>query len=198
MGQEVASTFSQTEGTPMGLRSASTAEREEAWRALYAHEFDRVYRLVSRFGVSGSEIEDVTQQVFLVAYRRIVEIDELRSVRAWLRGIAVRVVADHHRWRRVRRLKQWLVETTFGEAAVEQRSPERRAEASQTQQQIGAVLCLMSPKLRAVLVLCDIEECSVTEAAAALDVPVNTVRSRRRLARESFQRLWSEARGGDR
>jgi DNA-directed RNA polymerase specialized sigma24 family protein len=91
------------------LRSTSVDERDAAWRALYDEHFAPVYRLVCRFGVPFADVEDVTQRVFVVAYRRVQEIDDVRNVGAWLRAIVVRVIAEHRRWLRVRRVKQWLL-----------------------------------------------------------------------------------------
>jgi RNA polymerase sigma-70 factor (ECF subfamily) len=177
------------------LLSDSSDLRDHAWRALYDDQFDRVYRLACRFGVPASEIEDVAQQVFLVAYRRIGEVKEIANLAAWLRGIAVKVIADHHRWQRVRRMKQWMVNGIYARSPAEQVTPARGAEDAQLHEQIGAVLRRMSPKLRAVLVLCDIEECSLGEVSEALRIPINTVRSRRRLARDSFRRMWADGAG---
>jgi len=154
-----------------------------------------VYRLVARFGVASADVEDVTQQVFLVAYRRIREVGEVHSVPGWLRGIAARVTSDYHRWWRVRRVKQWLVERTEDERPAAP-TPAHATETAQLQQRVGEVMRRMSPKLREVLVLCDLEECSLGEASEALAVPSNTVRSRRRLAREAFQQLWEQREGG--
>lgn len=181
------------------LRSASPEERDLAWRALYDAEFARVYRLASRFGVAAAEVEDVAQQVFVIAHRRIADMEQVSNLRGWLRGIAVKVIADHHRWRRVRRIKAWLVEALYSEVDAARSSPGRDAEQAELRERIGEVLRALSPKLRSVLVLADIEECSLAEVAEAVGVPVNTVRSRRRLAREAFQREWERRAGaGDR
>lgn len=177
------------------LRSASRDERDLAWRALYDAEFSRVYRLACRFGVPGPEVEDVAQQVFVVAHRRLAEMEQVSNLRAWLRGITVKVIADHHRWRRVRRIKGWLVEAIYTEADAGQASPAREVEQAEMREQIADVLRTLSPKLRSVLVLADIEECSLAEVAEAVGAPVNTVRSRRRLAREAFQREWERRAG---
>ena len=177
------------------LRSPSVQERDDAWRAMYDEHFAWVYRLVFRFGVPQSDVEDVTQQIFLVAYRRMLEVERIDNVPGWLRGVVVRVVSGHHRWRKVRRVKKWLVDSTMRAGARPPESPQQRVEVAETQKLVGAVLAEMSPKLRAVLVLADIEECPVREVATALDIPVNTVRSRRRLAREAFQKKWCEAMG---
>jgi RNA polymerase sigma-70 factor (ECF subfamily) len=173
------------------LRSASTRDREEAWRALYDDHFERLHRLVYRFGVPEADVEDVTQRAFLVAHRRMTEVDRVDNVGAWLRGIAVRVVSDYHRWRRVRWVKRWLLHSTADAATPRPVSPEREAASSELQRRVGAVVAELSPKLREVLVLVEIEELTVDEAAAVLQLPVNTVRSRRRLARAAFARLWT-------
>jgi RNA polymerase sigma-70 factor, ECF subfamily len=172
------------------LRATAPEERDQAWRSLYQDEFSRVYRLCCRFGVPGAEVEDVVQQVFLIAYRRIAG-EEVLNIRAWLRGIAVKVIAERRRWHRLRRIKAWLVESLYSEGAQPPApTPAVAAEHAELHDEIAAALSGLSPKLREVLVLCDIEECSLAEVANAVGAPVNTVRSRRRLAREAFQREW--------
>ena len=121
--------------------------------------------------------------------------EDIQYPKAWLRGIAVRVVSDHRKWRNVRKVKQWLLESTSNAQRSAPLTPEESTSSAQIQTKVTSVLGKLSPKLRDVLVLCDIEGCSVSEAAQSLEVPVNTVRSRRRLARESFQSLW-EQQGG--
>jgi len=175
--------------TTEALRSASTAERNAAWRALYHDQFDHVYRLACRFGVPAADVEDVTQRVFVVAHRRIAEIEEIHNVGAWLRAIVVRVVAEHRRWARVRRVKHWVLRTSADVESPRPTTPERDLVALQAQRVVAQVLAKMSPKLRDVLVLLELEELSLQEAAETLGIPSNTVRSRKRLAREQFQRI---------
>lgn len=177
------------------LLSRSDSVRDAGWRRLYQDERGRVARLISRRGVASADLEDVTQQVFLAAYRRLAEVAEVRNLGAWLNGIAIRTAADHRRWRRVRRANQWMVETLYGRRGGPA-PPERDLEQARLERRVEAVLGRMSAKLRPVLVLCDVEELEPGEVAAILGIPVNTVRSRRRLAREAFERLWVEGRGG--
>ncbi len=179
-----------TESTGSDLASASRVERNRAWRRLYDENFDRIYRLVWRFGVAPDQIEDVTQRVFMVAHERIMNDVEVENVPAWLRGIVVRVVAHHHRWRRLRAVKTWLMRGTLDAVAEKVVTPEAEMASLEAQARVSEVLAKMSPKLRSVLVLVDLEELSLEQAAEALSIPVNTVRSRRRLARDEFRRLW--------
>jgi RNA polymerase sigma-70 factor (ECF subfamily) len=162
-----------------------------SWRALYEDHFDAVYRLVCRFGIY-SDAEDVVQEVFIRAHKKIEDGEEVLNPRGWLRGIAVRVLAEQRRWRAIRSVKKWFVQTIFELEQPESPTPEQTATHSETQREVAAVLRQMSPKLRDALVLTDIDECSTEEAAALLGIPENTVRSRRRLAREQFGRLWKE------
>jgi RNA polymerase sigma-70 factor (ECF subfamily) len=180
------------------LRSTSVDDRDAAWRALYDEQFAQVYRLICRFGVPFADVEDVAQRVFVVAYRRAQEIEDVRNAGAWLRAITVRVVAEHRRWLRVRRVKQWLLRASAELERAPQPTPERDAAARQAQRTVAAVLEQMSPKLRDVLVLLELEQLELREAADALGIPVNTVRSRRRLARERFQRISERMNSGRR
>lgn len=174
-----------------GLRAEQARDRERAWRALFDGHYQRVYRLALRFGVGPAEAEDVVQRAFLIAIKRIDEVDDVRDPAAWLRGITVRVVAHHRRWRRLREAKRWLLRDTQRDDAREPVTPERHTAAAQEAALTRVVLGQMTRKLREVLVLCDIEDCRPAEAAEVLGIPVNTVRSRRRLARARFAELWN-------
>jgi RNA polymerase sigma-70 factor (ECF subfamily) len=178
------------------LRSDVAAERDQAWRALFDAHYDRVYRLVCRFGVPPLDVEDVVQRAFEIACERIREVDDVRDAPAWLRGIVVRVVSHHRRWRRVRDAKRWLLRETRAVERPPVITPYRDAAAAEELARVRDVLGSMSGKLRDVFVLCCVEECTPREAAAALGIPVNTARSRRRLAREQFETLWACRYGG--
>lgn len=165
------------------------------WEELYGAHFAYVYRLMFALNVEPAESEDLTQRVFLIAHEKLRQEDELEHPRAWLRAIALRVVADHRRWRGVRQVKRWLVKASHDAATPAPKTPEQDSAAAQAQQQVRAALAEMSPKLRDVLVLLEIEECSLQETAELLGIPANTVRSRKRLAREQFAGIW-RARSG--
>lgn len=166
----------------------SSLDREQAWDEVYRAHSTEIHRMLWCAGATPHEIEDLTQRVFVVAYERIDELRELTSVGGWLRGIALRVMSSHRRWRRVRRLKRWLL----GDESPKAATPEDAYVDDESARRVRRVLERLSDKLRDVLVLCDMGGVGVTEAAEVLRVPLNTVRSRRRLAREEFARIWSE------
>ena len=63
-----------------------------------------VWRVVAGHGVAPSDVQDVTQEVFLVAFRKLAEWDPARaSAASWLYAIAIRIAANHRRLAHVRR-----------------------------------------------------------------------------------------------
>lgn len=181
-----------------GVPEMAASDLERAFSRLYAEQFDRVYGLLGRYGIPTAELEDLAQQVFSVAFHHRRELTRLEHPRAWLAAITVRVVREHYRWRRVRRLKAWLVEHSWAARGADEWTPEREALRSEASERVRGVLGRMSTKLRDALVLCELEELGTREAAEILAVPQNTLRSRQRLARAEFLRLWQleESEGG--
>lgn len=179
-----------TESEVSRLRSESEVERNRAWRRVYDESFDSVYRLACRSGVHTDEAEEICQKVFAIAHRKLGEAGMIANLQGWLYGITLRVVRQHFRWQRVRQVKAWVLPNAHGVVPAEMPSPEAAATHTELQEKVNQVLCNMSAKLREVLVLVEIEDLRPQEAAEILAIPVNTVRSRRRLAQEDFRRRW--------
>lgn len=175
----------------LSLCSENVETRDQAWGRLCDAHYDRLYRLVCRFGVEAGEVEDVVQRALVIAFKRLSESEEIRDSAAWLRGITVRVTLQQLRWRRLRETKRWLLPNS-AIAAVPVITPEQSALAAEDISSVREVLKKMSPKLRNVLILCDIEEMKPGEVGRHLDISVETVRSRRRLAKEKFMTLWKK------
>src|SRR5262245_20660924 len=81
-----------------GIRAA--VESEPALDVLYVRYHEFVRRALRKHYVDPSELEDVTQQVFLVLLRRADEVAEKRSVGTGLYQVIRRVAANHQRGRR--------------------------------------------------------------------------------------------------
>jgi RNA polymerase sigma-70 factor (ECF subfamily) len=170
----------------------SVTERRQVWLALFEEQFEATFRLVRNLGVDVCDVQDVVQRVYQVALKRIGEVPRVERPGAWLRGIAVREVLHYRRWHGVRRAKRWLLLASATGEENQPPTPEQDAEVAETRQRVQEVLERMSPKLRDVLVLLHGEELALQEVAGLLQIPVNTVRSRKRLANQQFQRLWKQ------
>lgn len=71
--------------------------REESFRRLYADHFDAVLGFALRRVDRPEDAADVTADTFLVAWRRLAHVPDPPETRAWLYGVARRVLANHRR-----------------------------------------------------------------------------------------------------
>ena len=141
----------------------------EAFDEIYEREIDYVWRTLGRFGVPSADIQDAAHEVFLVLYRRWSEVDPQRPVHKWLFGVARRVAADF-------RAKRRENPTQFELATPEDPLAAKR-------DLLRSAMDALDDDRRAVVILHDLEGHTGAEIAALLDIPVNTVHSRLRLAR---------------
>jgi len=130
--------------------------------------------------------EDAAHDALMIVLRRLPDLREPEAFPAWLYGIVRRTIAGHRRKAWVRR---WVPGVAPADQADDGPSPARRQELSELSQQVQAVLELLPPKQREVLVLCDVEDLTDEEAAQLLDIPVGTAKSRLRSARQRFESL---------
>ena len=142
-----------------------------------------VWRALRRVGLADAHAEDLAQEVFVVAAARLSDIDPERE-RSFLLSVAVRLAANARRRHGHRR-------EVLSDAPPEQADPRPLADdaldARRMRATLDVVLDALPMDLRVVLVLTELEEMSAPEIAAALDLPVGTVASRLRRAREEFQ-----------
>ncbi len=160
---------------------------------VYDENVDFVWRVVARLGVRPSCVEDVAQEVFVVVHRKLDEFRGMSSIRTWLFQIARLAVQDHRRMIRRKeapRGADGAARPTDGDElpACGESSPEEASARSQAVRLLHAILEDMDERKREVFVLAELEQMSAPEIADALEINVNTVYSRLRLARESFNR----------
>lgn len=167
-----------------------------SWNSLFEAEFKPICRFVGRLGVDPSDVEDVAQQVFFVAHRRMREIPKVDNPAAWLRGITIRVSREYFRWRKVRRLGSTVIRVLNDFAHVPAPTPEGALSAAHVTALVRLELQALSPKLREIIVLCEFEQNEPAEVAQILNIPVNTVRSRRALARQELRQRLERKLGG--
>lgn len=155
-----------------------------AWTA-YERHFSCVWRALRRLGVPEAKLDDALQDVFMVVHRRAREFNGSSSLRTWVLGITLRVAANVRRGcqREDARFVDAPLDLPAASASPEQLVAER--EALRT---LYAVLDLMKPQHREVLVLVDMEQLTVVEAARALAVNTSSCYKRLNAARGQFER----------
>lgn len=176
-------------GTHRVVRTPGAALRLEE---VYDAHFDFVWRSARRMGVAEASVDDVVQEVFLIAHRRLADFEGRSSVKTWLFGILHRVVSDH---RRTIRRKGGLEPLPEGLAADRSEScPAEQTEKRRRLKLLHDLLGELDDDKRAVFVLAELEQLTAPEIAEAIGVKMNTVYSRLRAARKMFEAALSRHR----
>jgi RNA polymerase sigma-70 factor (ECF subfamily) len=149
--------------------------------------FDAVYVALRRLGVQAAELDDCAQQVFVVASGKLATIEPGRE-KAFLMGTAVHVASHARRSQRRRREVPEGAEAADAQADGGPR-PDEIVEQRRLRALLDEVLAALPEDLRTVLVLFELEELTMQEISAALDLPMGTVASRLRRAREAFTKI---------
>jgi RNA polymerase sigma-70 factor (ECF subfamily) len=155
-------------------------------RAIYDEHVSFVWRALRRLGVRESDLPDAVQDVFLVVHRKLPEFEGRSKVTTWLFGIAMRVARDRQRLAHVRRQvgDEEAVLAFVDESADVGAQAERRQAAAM----LEAILDAMPIEQRAVFSLFELDGMTGDAIAELLEIPLGTVYSRLRLARDAFQR----------
>jgi len=135
--------------------------------------------------VCAADIDDVTQEVFIVAHRRLAEFESERALRPWLYGILRHVASNHRRGRR--RARQREDRLHHEPPPPPPKTPIEALEAQEAADLVTRTLQKLEPNRREVFLLVEVEQLPIPEVAVALDIPINTAYSRLRLARADFQ-----------
>ena len=159
----------------------------------YREHYGFVWRSLRRLGVPDGGVDDAVHDVFVVAARRLREFEGRAAVTSWLFAVAVRIskhqrraVARHHR-------RKDALAAELGAATPTHTGDFARHDAART---LHALLELLEDELRHVFILMELEQMTGREVAEILGLPVPTVHSRLRSARQQLRR-HAEALHGD-
>jgi len=174
--------------SPVRAREPRHDERadEVHFEQIYRRHVAFVWRSLRSLGVPETALEDATHEVFVVLYRRWGDWDGRSKMTTWLYGIAKGVARNAFRTqqraeRRVRGLERDVV--SDGPAWSD---PSERMERERAARLLEGFLEGLVPDQRQVFELCAIEGLSVPQAAACLELNLNTAATRLRRARQRF------------
>ncbi len=163
--------------------AAATREREARAAQLVRRHLRSVWRTLRRLGVPAEAADDATQEVFVAATRKLDAVEPGREA-PFLFAIALRVAANARRANATRRR---FFDGTGSTAGVDGAPPaDALLDHKRMRAMLDAVLDALPEDQRTVFVLVELEGWSAPEIAALLKVPLGTVASRLRRARESF------------
>lgn len=172
------------------LQAGSDAAFE--WLVTYYHA--SVYNLVYGILSDSADAADVTQDVFLRAFRGIRSFRRGSSLKTWLYRISVRQALNYRRWcwRHHRHQVSIDAEPEDGAPPMQLKdsepTPFEQLASSEVQAAVGRALADIPALFRSAVILRDLEGLAYEEIAEVLDVSIGTVKSRilrgRRLLKE--------------
>jgi RNA polymerase sigma-70 factor (ECF subfamily) len=170
-------------GAHLPVPVPAPALEQPSFRALYDAEFSYLWHTLRRLGTHAADLEDTVHDVFVVVHRRLGDYDPARPLRPWLFGIAYRVASERRR--------RAPIEVAADEEEIlalpdDGPTAEALLAAAQARARVQRALEALPLEQRAVMVMHDLDGCTAPEVAEALEIPLNTVYSRLRLARDKF------------
>jgi RNA polymerase sigma-70 factor (ECF subfamily) len=161
-----------------GAQQGSVSDLE----ALFRHHWPRAYRAAYLVVHDAGAAEDIAQEAFLAAVRRLDRFDRRRPFGPWLHRIVVNRAID---WSRARALRRESGDAALAHvAAPTSDNPHART--------LAAALAELSPEHRAVIVLRHLLEYTPGEIADLLGLPRGTVNSRLRRGLDELAARFGE------
>ncbi|MCL5423014.1 MAG: sigma-70 family RNA polymerase sigma factor [Nitrospirae bacterium] len=159
---------------------------QPAFEQLVLKYQNRIYNLCRHMIQDAGDAQDAAQDVFIKAYGNLKGYRPDASLYTWLYRIAINTCLDYSKKSRPEPFDD---ESAVDILASAQPSPERLYQSKETGRLIEAALQKLPKKLRAAIVLKEIEDLSYEEIADTLDTSIGTVKSRISRAREELRKL---------
>ena len=174
---------------PTDNKEAQTGSSTEDLAKVYSEHVAFVWRNLRRMGIPEGIVDDATQDVFLVVHRRLAEFGARSELKTWLFGIVLRVGRNYRRsWLRRKALVEDVsTASAHASASEDVPGPEEFLEGRQTVALVHSLLNELDDDKRAILILVELEQMSVMEAAEVLGLKTNTAYSRLRAAHRAFE-----------
>jgi RNA polymerase sigma-70 factor (ECF subfamily) len=167
------------------LVAAHVAGDPDAFGLLFARHRDRLWAVALRTTGNPEDAADALQDALISAFRRAESFRGDSAVTTWLHRVVVNACLDRLRRAKVRAaeplpddLDDHATRGSVLAAADPEADPEAQALAGDRRRRVLAALEELPTDQRAALVLVDMEGYPVQEAAAILEVPTGTIKSR--------------------
>jgi RNA polymerase sigma-70 factor, ECF subfamily len=171
--------------TSLGDEAQSAGEFEQRVRECHRLVFHVAYAVLS----DRADAEEVVQDAFFRAYRKLSGLREPQKFRAWVAQMGYRLALN--RWRAAARARRrdtsW--HEMYGDA---QTNVESIVAQREVKQRLREEIDRLPKKLRAVVILNAVQELDTRDIAGVLHIPEGTVRSRLHLARKALLKVFSD------
>ncbi|MEM7783264.1 MAG: sigma-70 family RNA polymerase sigma factor [Planctomycetota bacterium] len=162
----------------------------EAFGSIIQKYKDRLFNGMVQIVRNESEAEDVVQEAFLLAFKKLSTFRGNSAFFTWLYRIAYNVAVTRIR-RRKPTVSLYANSETRGaiEFADETAAPEERMIREERVAQLARAMEKLSEEHRAIIVLREMEDLDYDAISEILDLPIGTVRSRLHRARNHLREL---------
>ncbi len=174
---------------PLSRSGAIEASERERVRQLIDEHYAFIWRLLARLGIRADDVDDATQQVFMVLLTRERLAIKPGSERAFLFGVAVRVAREQ---RRRNKKAESHSDVDFESMAHPGLDLEALTDQQRARELLDRLVQSIPEELRMIFILFEIEGLPAIEVAALLDIPAGTVASRLRRARQHFREAMKQ------
>lgn len=183
----------------LGEHNQSRRQFERLVRQHQRYIFNAALRLT---GGSRCEAEDLTQEAFIKAYTAFDQFELGTNFRAWT--LKILTTTHINRYRQSQRLPPTIAwedltgggQRDFDGQQYDQTGPEAAVVEQYLDDPVGPALKALPDEFRLAVILCDMFDLTYGEIAAALQVPLGTVRSRifrgRQILREQLRQYAQE------
>lgn len=154
---------------------------EEIYKAYFGFVSSVAYRIVSK----SEEAEEVCQEVFMTIYRKMSSFRQESSLKTWVYRITINHALKYAK-KKSKESKGMVEYDEEGSIASLTKDARQKMDDEQNEKQVEKLLGYLNLEQRACIILRSIEGLSYQEIASTLKIPINTVRSRIKRARESM------------
>ncbi len=153
-------------------------DEDEAFRFLVERHSRAIFRLACRMTGRTDDADDIVQEAFLRAYRRLEAFEQRSSFSTWLHQIAVRCTLDLIDSRKRHNEQQDHEENPMTERiADDAATPDRNAMGRDTRERIAAALSLLTGNEHTAFILRHCEGMSIEEIGTVLGTNTNATKN---------------------
>lgn len=156
-----------------------------AFEEIYKAFSTFVYNVALRITRNSADAEEVTQDVFMKIYRNLKRFEFRSAFRTWVYRITMNTAINQYQKSRREEANRVDYESVAGAMASEHSTVEELIEKD-NENRVNGLLEMLNPQQKACLVLRELQGLSYREIAATLKVPLNTVRTRLKRARQAL------------
>ena len=162
---------------------------QEAWSMIVNRYSKTVYNIALNFAGNSDDAADITQDIFLKVYNNIDKFNGENTFTAWLLRLSKNYCIDFWRKHKHNRKTLELDDKIRNEYSHHADTPEDSVIRKSDINYLRQKLLLLSPDLRSLIIMRDIQDFSYQEIAENLDMPLGTIKSRINRARTKLAKI---------